>query len=419
MNSLSYLLLLVLFVETIYVLYKVILSFKRNKKNIRQFIMPFFIMYYILPSYIHLFKEANYAQLTSVSSVMADSLAYNIYLIFVIILLPVLWYKKPNKKMNCNKSDSPSSGFNNKYNKKIADSLFILSFVPIVFLLLSPSYIIVLFLGFGSSFVQSGVSALVSDTPFQISLYAFCIFLTVCPKKDKRVIWFSLIALLSIYMIGKRYAVVETCILVIIALYLSDKINVKTFLRIVKILVPFCFIFLYVYTSSIKGVSDLGMLDFFDVTLARDYNVVYAIYCELYNISILNYRFETILYNLFIFIPRSLWVFKPYPYAMSLSYSMMGYHPPYSYSLTWATTTEIFGEFIANLSIAGIFVAIFLYKKMMSFAELKISNIGVKMFFIIILIRLFSAQFATIAIQVIIIGIVLFFSTRNIKLVRN
>lgn len=76
---------------------------------------------------------------------------------------------------------------------------------------------------------------------------------------------------------------------------------------------------------------------------------------------------KSIIYNLFYFIPRSVWPSKPYPFPIYYFSAMMG--SPTLLVADWRFQTSIYGEFIANFGLVGIFIVVFFIKYMARFFD--------------------------------------------------
>lgn len=90
----------------------------------------------------------------------------------------------------------------------------------------------------------------------------------------------------------------------------------------------------------------------------RTMHMKFAIYASLHptNIHILDYPGESILFDLFYFIPRSLWASKPWPYVNYFISGVLGYS---SYSSnSWGMPTSYYPEFVSNFGICGILISV-------------------------------------------------------------
>lgn len=89
------------------------------------------------------------------------------------------------------------------------------------------------------------------------------------------------------------------------------------------------------------------------IDYGRDHEIQMAIYAELHpdEIHILDYRGESVLFDLSIYVPRDLWPDKPLPYAQYVT-SAMFLAPPRLWG--WGMTTSWLDEAIANFGWLGL-----------------------------------------------------------------
>lgn len=111
----------------------------------------------------------------------------------------------------------------------------------------------------------------------------------------------------------------------------------------------------YVYQSNVRGFSTSETSFYFDsvrVDFCRDGVIKQAIFAEIYqNPPILEYRGQSLLYDITFFVPRSVWPGKPWPYAVYATAAMLELNH-YDY-LGWGITTSILEELLANLGWPG------------------------------------------------------------------
>ncbi|MFQ6791637.1 MAG: O-antigen polymerase [Thomasclavelia sp.] len=92
-------------------------------------------------------------------------------------------------------------------------------------------------------------------------------------------------------------------------------------------------------------------------------------------LKILDYPLQTIIYNLFFYIPRSIWETKPFPYPVYYFSAVNGYST--LIIETWRFQTSYWAEFISNLGILGAPLSIYLTIKLTSYFDKK--NIVIKL----------------------------------------
>ena len=114
-------------------------------------------------------------------------------------------------------------------------------------------------------------------------------------------------------------------------------------------------------TGKIKYSKSLYAL--FSDYFFRDNTARVAIYSVLHpdKLKILEYPLQTVLYNIFFFVPRSVWTWKGYPYSV---YFFSGVQNFSSLVIAdWRFQTSIVGEFISNFNLLGMPIFLLFVKK--------------------------------------------------------
>jgi hypothetical protein len=116
-------------------------------------------------------------------------------------------------------------------------------------------------------------------------------------------------------------------------------------------------VFSFVYQSNFRSMGPtLGSYDqVYDnvrIDYGRDHEIKMAIYAELYpnEMQILEYRGESLLFDLGMYVPREMWPEKPFPYAQYVTSAMLR-TPPRLWG--WGMTTSWLDEAIANFGWLG------------------------------------------------------------------
>jgi hypothetical protein len=88
------------------------------------------------------------------------------------------------------------------------------------------------------------------------------------------------------------------------------------------------------------------------IDYGRDHDLRLALYCELTNTrQILSYRGESLVFDLTMAVPRSVWPEKPLPYSTYMAAAALYTKPRF---FGWSVTTSILDEAIANFSWYGL-----------------------------------------------------------------
>jgi hypothetical protein len=112
------------------------------------------------------------------------------------------------------------------------------------------------------------------------------------------------------------------------------------------------------YQGNVRNVmarADRSIYENVRTDYGRDAVTKLAIYAELYpaRVRILEYRFESFLFNVACYCPRKWWRDKPWPYPYYATSAMLLIPPQ---MLTWGVTTSCLDEAIANVGWGGMLV---------------------------------------------------------------
>jgi hypothetical protein len=193
----------------------------------------------------------------------------------------------------------------------------------------------------------------------------------------------------SIVLNGKRNILFIAIIVLLGSLFISHKISKrKLFLYGILSLIAVA-VFSWLYTYWFKGViNNYSIFTTLYVDIGRTDRLRMVIYSLLHpeQLKILDYPGQTVLYNLFFFIPRAFWPAKGYPFYVYFTFkdflpsnAVVPYNvimADYYHYLMSGITTGFFDEMAANFSWIGLIVVPFIIAKMCKFADK--SNIIVK-----------------------------------------
>jgi hypothetical protein len=267
-------------------------------------------------------------------------------------------------------------------------ALWIVISFPIIYVIMTGNLLSFLSYASVAQSLRSGEISVVYTNVFNLSLISVICMGTyiICKKKLnplEKMYLFILIALVN-YFVGKRYILYFTAIVLIFALYISNKTSSK---RIVKLAIGvFGLLIVYniVYLMFFKNGEYTGGVNFFEsmyIDLGRMDRLKMATYSILYpnKLKILEYPMETIIYNVLFFVPRGIWESKPFPYSYYFSYKVMfPSEVVLSYEFikeNWSRygingmTTSIVDEIITNLSWFGYILMPFLFVKVSKFID--------------------------------------------------
>jgi len=199
----------------------------------------------------------------------------------------------------------------------------------------------------------------------QIALFATVIFYAV----ERRFKWLAYIAAFVITWITfKRTALIFSSIMIVAIDYLSGSYSHKVRKLVYKssILILICVSYFILYSSYTGKGREGDPYVSYTMYYGRNYCVKTAIYDQLNGNKMLDYRGQSILFDLFFYIPRSVWPNKPGMYSkFSTSYSQ-GMHGLESSTNFYV---NIWAEYISNFHLFGIFIALLFIKLFLRISE--------------------------------------------------
>lgn len=118
-------------------------------------------------------------------------------------------------------------------------------------------------------------------------------------------------------------------------------------------------LFTFFYQKGVRGIDLADASFYFDsvrVDFARDAVIKQAIAAELMpSDPILEYRGQSLLFDLTFFVPRRIWPEKPWPYAVYATSAMLNI--PAANDIGWGITTSLLDESLANFGWLGMVLA--------------------------------------------------------------
>ena len=254
-------------------------------------------------------------------------------------------------------------GSRNKYVTYMQSIVFLLLFSCIYLVINSPEPSVYLEYGF---FSRAQTRHLVShDMAIRHSLITtFATLCIICSgalllaqasRKNIFALFFTYIPVVGLasWFNGKRNAVAIGVFFVLLAVALKKNLStgLKAFLSILLLSIFGCYSSWY---QSRRGLLGVNTVESYLGNYGRDHCLRLAIFTELNGDNILEYRGQSFLFDLLMFIPRSSWPDKPWPYATYFTSKAFDNKDLYVYG--WQFTTGIFDECIANFGWAGLFI---------------------------------------------------------------
>jgi hypothetical protein len=248
------------------------------------------------------------------------------------------------------------------FTNKVFLAIIILS--PVIFIVLTGKVNYFLIYGTSQSrgLTESLYSAKVTSL-LLLSIYGFCCIFFSQRVTLKRAIILTLYSMCVVWISGKRFlfAVMGVMFLYFYVHYDLDYKDRKKIARIVPIFMIVLLAFSAFYVVMIRPLSNTGWESVYEM-LRKDYGrddvIKYVIYkMFILKEPILDYYGQTFLSTFFIWVPRTIWLAKPYPHYMYLTASILNVP---IFDLPAGTTPSWFEMCIANFSTWGFLIGIFL-----------------------------------------------------------
>lgn len=204
---------------------------------------------------------------------------------------------------------------------------------------------------------------------------------------------------IAIWLHGKRDIIVMTLALFILSIHYRGIIRKFDIVIVSSITIVILLIFSSFYQSTIRNVLNndfLQQYENFRIDYGRDDVIKMTIFAELYpeRMKILEFRGQSLLFYLTMYIPRDAWPDKPFPYATYFTNAMLQIYPPRL--LGWGMTTSWLEEAIANFSWAGFILGPLLPALICRIGDRR-QNIFISCFTILISIRFLMVAFVAFA----------------------
>ena len=255
-----------------------------------------------------------------------------------------------------------------------------------------------------------------------LGLFAFyCWFFEYNNGKLKSYFWVILYTAIIIWIDGKRYIIVTAALMFIFfylnSMYAKEK---KIPLTLLLSFLGCCFIIFYIWyafaykvNSVVESVSNI-IYATLRIDFGRDDVTKFVLYKEIIeNNPILDYRFQTILSPLFMFIPRELWSTKPYPHYRYLTAALYNTDV---LSIPAGMTPSLFEMSIANFGVVvGIIMTPVILIGLISLAD-KAKTIPLKILYLLFINALLTQSLDAIIVVVLLLPLSSFFKKFRIKI---
>lgn len=362
----------ILYTASIFSICLLIRGFYKGKTNAYFFIIPIFMIFYILPDLVdfligYKFTGVRYGynlydSLTSIKT----AIFYNLYITFVLLFFTYLQSRSTRKIIN---PLQDSTQLVLLYYRKYKYIYWLILFSPILLVIITGSF------GYYSSYLTRNranspelhlyITSLIVIGHFLaatlITRYIILMRLKQSIQYLIPLILVLFIVFLNSYIHGKRSIVVLFLMMQLVTLFITKAISRKNIAYVVMLMTLFFIFFLNIYEKNISDTL-IETIKTTRIDFSRDFTLKFVIHNELMNDnSVLPFKGASYLFLLLFFIPRSIYPEKPYPYSVYLTNSILGkFGDDNLYG--WGFTSSFAAESISNFGWLGLmFFPLFYY----------------------------------------------------------
>lgn len=309
------------------------------------------------------FGRPEYSRFPGFSLVSRDSATHTVYCAYV-AAVPLLWWRIGRGRFPRDARTQPTTSARTS-SLVLLISLTIGLLSPVVAVLLSPrpSH----YASYGAVLDEAFRSSEGWDFHHWVtltSLIASVCFAGILASSRRitllRVITLTPLQLFAIWANGKRSIVAITLFLVGYVLWERGVLRGYRLVTAALLATATFLCFSVVYQSELRGFGagsrrTAEVMERVRVDFGRDDVLKLAIFAELNpeQLTILDHRGQSVLFSLGMYVPRSLWSEKPFPYAQYVTSSAL-LVPPRLHG--WGVTTSVLDEAIANFGWFGMLI---------------------------------------------------------------
>lgn len=342
-----------------------------------------------------------------------SSIIYNFYLIIIFYILNR--YSKINSyKESINIPSVNYHTAKNLYTKNDMLKELLMIFIiilPLLHVIISPYFNHFIIYGSpGMRGITDGSFNELNSMLRMLSLAFLSIWLLGKKKQGGffEILLFSLFSLMLIWIDGKRYIIAFILVIIFYTLWKRGKIRGKKFVVYLSMgliaLIALSVYYQIIMRSSFVNYSEFDSLyRGYRLDFSRDSVVKLAIYSEISDFpKILDYRGQSFLALVLMYVPRAIWSNKPYQYTKYITASIFQVQPE---NVTYGITYSIFDQSIANFGLyLGLPFAILFLLKLIQVGDKSKSN-TTKLLLLLIIISSLTMNLAYIApIIIVLIG---------------
>jgi hypothetical protein len=300
----------------------------------------------------------NYSVFSRLNLLSDDSRVDLIYSAYVLGCPAIWWCVGRRRKNRTRLSIVPSGGLRLPQWSKLL--FYILAFAPLFALCIAPS--VMAYRSYGSIIINNYPEDVlkyhqVLSVFCLVSVFAITEIWARSTKLGRSIVVLMPVIFVDMWLNGKRAIVLIALVLILLSL-IRRKVLKGSSLVVATTIALVCFaIYSFAYQRGLRSFDARSTDQQYEnirIDYGRDHGIKFAIMAELHpEMQILEYRGQSILFDIAILVPREAWSSKPWPYAVYSTAANLGLPPS---PLGWGITTSWLEEAIANCSWAGLFV---------------------------------------------------------------
>lgn len=375
---------MILFTEILLVIITIFILFNLLKKKEVNFFSLIIIMYialYIFPIVLYwILGVPDFGKHLGYNIAINDentSIVYNL-LVLVGLLMMNHYLKKQTSKLNLSNWEFKLPKFEPKSKFLILLVLSLVIILPLFAILFSPNPEIYLkTLGYfnTSVYAPSTDQILFHNGTRIIIMVSFISFLLLRLLSNNRILNLYIYFCMFFWVLLENKRTLFAFLLFAFAFLDTFKESPNTHKLFINFSKAISIILLYFLLYSVISGKQSASMDSFDAIRQyyfRDADLKLSIYWLLNpsDFSLLDYKGQSIIYNLLFFVPRQWWPTKPLPYDVYATSAALGHR--YFVYYDWTVQVSWISEITANLGILGFLISIYCY----ILIDKKISNIN-------------------------------------------
>ncbi len=330
--------------------------FSGERRCVHFVIVTYFVFYGVPLLFDELLGIPDYPEMPGFTLAMRDSWTGYFYAVIISVLPSFWWFTSPRPQTSEFESSSDD------FPMFVKATLLLLAFSPLLIPILIPHWTSLLNFGsfalniparqelgqtatFIAFILVASVQACVLWVLFQRSIKAHHVAVLICS------------IIINSVLFGKRFIVALAIGSVVVGLWARGTLRGRRMAKTVLLCVVFLGTFSVAYQYGFDRI-DPGSLNLYEslrLDFGRDHTLKTAIFAELHpdKLRILEHRGQSLLYYATIWVPRSLWPGKPWPYSVYITSAGLSESPE---NLWWGFTSGILDESVANFGLLGIFI---------------------------------------------------------------